>query len=129
MAEPYLAAGSPESAQGAESERHWLAAYTRSQHETAVARQLAAKEVAFLLPTFQKTTWWSDRIRRIASPLFPSYVFVNVNQQERARVLQTAGVVSLVSVAGKPSPLRAEDVVLLLHDEGADGRLFKMKSW
>ena len=113
MAEPYFAADSPEGAQGAGGDRHWLAAYTMSQHECAVARQLAAKEVAFLLPTYVKTTKWSDRVRRIAAPLFPSYVFVNVSPQERARVLQTAGVVSLVSVAGRPAPLREEDVALL----------------
>jgi len=34
--------------------RNWLAAYTKARHETAVARQLEAKEVPFLLPTYLK---------------------------------------------------------------------------
>ncbi|HZD30325.1 MAG TPA: UpxY family transcription antiterminator [Candidatus Angelobacter sp.] len=113
MAELCFAADSPEAVLEVPSERHWLAAYTRSQHEVAVARQLETKQVAVLLPTYVKTTKWSDRVKRIAAPLFPSYVFVNVSQQERAQVLQTAGVVSIVSRAGKPVPLRAEDVALL----------------
>jgi transcription antitermination factor NusG len=113
MAEPCLAGCSPEGTRRAEDERHWLAAYTKSQHEIGVARQLEAKEVAVLLPTFVKSSRWSDRTKRIAAPLFPSYVFVNVSLQERARVLQTAGVVSIVSASGKPVPLREEDVALL----------------
>jgi transcription antitermination factor NusG len=94
-------------------ERLWLAAYTKSRHEEAVARGLGAKYVEFLLPTFWKRSQWSDRVHRVAAPLFPGYVFVNVSQEERVRVLQTAGVVSIVAVAGKPSPLRDEEVSML----------------
>ena len=93
--------------------RNWLAAYTKTRHETAVARQLETKEVSFLLPTYLKLSQWSDRIKHVVQPLFPSYVFVHVNDEERVRVLQTAGVVSFVSMAGRPSPLRADEVQLL----------------
>lgn len=93
--------------------RNWLAAYTRARHETAVAKQLGAKEVPFLLPTYLKSSHWSDRIKHVPTPLFPSYVFVNVNDEERVRVLQTAGVISFVSMAGRPSPLCEEEVKLL----------------
>jgi transcriptional antiterminator NusG len=47
------------------------------------------------------------------APLFPGYVFVNVSDEERVRVLQTAGVVSIVSIAGKPAPLREAEVEML----------------
>ena len=98
---------------GAETERHWLAAYTRARHEYAVARQLESKDLAFLLPSFVRSVRWSDRIKRERSPLFPSYVFVHVNDDQRVRVLQTAGVVNIVSMAGKPTPLREEEVAIL----------------
>jgi transcription antitermination factor NusG len=93
--------------------RNWLAVYTKARHETAVARQLEAKQVPFLLPTFVKSSQWSDRIKRALAPLFPSYVFVHVSNDERVRVLQTVGVVHFVSMAGRPSPLRDEEVTLL----------------
>ena len=54
--------------------RNWLAAYTKARHETAVAKQLEAKEVPFLLPTFVKSSQWSDRTKRVPAPLFPSYL-------------------------------------------------------
>jgi len=45
--------------------RNWLAAYTKARHETAVARQLEAKEVTFLLPTYS----WPGNIREMRNVL------------------------------------------------------------
>jgi transcription antitermination factor NusG len=90
--------------------RCWLAAYTRSQHEAKVAEQLNGKGLESLLPTFEKFTRWSDRVRRSTAPLFPGYVFVHVSKGEQVLVLQTFGVVKLVSVAGRPVQLREEEV-------------------
>ena len=113
MAEPHFRLQCGESTPAAGVQREWLAAYTKAQHEPSVARQLEAKQVVCLLPTYQRTKSWSDRVKRVAAPLFPSYVFVNVNHEERVRVLQTAGVVHIVSVAGRPLPLSAEEVAML----------------
>ena len=93
-----------------QNRRCWLAAYTRSRHERRVAEQLRLKNVEILFPTFQRLARWSDRIQRLEAPLFPGYVFVNVSAQERVPVLETSGVVHLVSTAGKPAILPDEDV-------------------
>ncbi len=91
-------------------ERCWLAAYTRSRHESHVADQLSVKGVESLLPTYERFSRWSDRVRRSMAPLFPGYVFVHVSTEERIPVLQTVGVVNIVSVAGKPVPLGEEEI-------------------
>ncbi|MGA7461766.1 MAG: UpxY family transcription antiterminator [Candidatus Korobacteraceae bacterium] len=90
--------------------RCWLAAYTRSRHEGHVADQLQLKNLEFLLPTYQRLARWSDRVHRSEAPLFPGYVFVHVSADERVPVLETVGVVRLVSAAGKPAILCDEDV-------------------
>jgi len=113
MAEPRSSEEGNACLASGEGDRQWLAAYTRSQHEAMVARQLTAKEVAFLLPTYLRASNWSDRVKRLAVPVFPGYVFVHVSDDERVRVLQTAGVVNIVSVAGRPSPLSAAEVAML----------------
>ena len=104
---------SPGKLMGAGTDRLWLAAYTRARHEYAVARQLESKDVGFLLPSCVRTSHWSDRTKRVTVPLFPGYVFVHVSNDERVRVLQTAGVVNIVSVAEKPAPLREDEVAML----------------
>ena len=93
-----------------QTRRSWLAAYTRSRHERHVANQLSRKQVEFLLPTYQRLARWSDRVQRSEAPLFPGYVFVHVSDHERVPVLETTGVVHLVSVAGKPAVLAEADV-------------------
>jgi transcriptional antiterminator NusG len=98
---------------GTATERLWLVAYTRARHECSVARQLESKDVAFLLPQFVRTSRWSDRTQHAMVPLFPGYVFVNVSDCERVRVLQTAGVVNILSMGDKPAPLRQEEVAML----------------
>jgi transcription antitermination factor NusG len=90
--------------------KRWLAAYTRSRHENRVADQLRTKGLEFLLPTYHRWVRWSDRIKKSAAPLFPGYVFVHVNDVERVPVLQTVGVVRLVSSAGRASTLDDRDV-------------------
>ncbi|MGC2108156.1 MAG: UpxY family transcription antiterminator [Candidatus Korobacteraceae bacterium] len=90
--------------------KHWLAAYTRSEHEHRVAEQLRVKNLEFLLPTYEKLVRWSDRIKRSQAPLFPGYVFVHVADNERVPVLQTAGVVNIVSSGGRAARLNAEEV-------------------
>jgi transcription antitermination factor NusG len=90
--------------------RCWLAAYTRSKHEHRVARQLGQKNLEYLLPTYERLTRWSDRIKRVDAPLFPGYIFVNICEQERVLLLETLGIVQLVSVAGEPASLSDDDV-------------------
>jgi transcription antitermination factor NusG len=93
--------------------RRWLAAYTRSRHEKAVALQLESKALPCLLPTYTRYNRWSDRVRRSQSPLFPGYVFVHVNNTERVPVLETSGVVYLVSSAGKLAVIADEEIARL----------------
>jgi transcription antitermination factor NusG len=93
--------------------RYWLAAYTRSRHEQQVSKELQAKCVEHLLPTYERLARWTDRVKRSRAPLFPGYVFVRVSDAERVRVLETTGVVSLVSRAGKAVPLSPEEVAQL----------------
>jgi len=112
MAEPciLLTVSSKTNAKRMEHGRCWLAAYTRSRHENQVANQLSLKGVESLLPTYAKLSRWSDRIKRSQAPLFPGYVFVHVSDAERIPVLQTVGVVNLVSVGGKVARLQEEEV-------------------
>jgi transcription termination/antitermination protein NusG len=90
--------------------RCWLAAYTRSRHEQHVSQQLEQKNLEYLLPTYTRLARWTDRIKRVTTPLFPGYVFVHISERERLPLLETIGVVRLVSTAGEPAVLSDEEV-------------------
>lgn len=68
------------------------------------------KEVETFLPTFIKLSSWTDRIAKVELPLFPGYVFVRMLLGDRIKVLQSPGVIRIVGVNGKPTPLPDEDI-------------------
>jgi transcription antitermination factor NusG len=118
QAEPHPVFVAPQSIPNPEQEverrpRHWIAAYTRSHHEMAVASQFQQKGFDALLPTYRRMSRWSDRIRRVVTPLFPGYVFVRIGDGEHRRVLQTGGVLSIVCRSGKPALLSDAEVETL----------------
>ncbi len=76
----------------------WRVAYTKPRHEKSVARELEARGVPFFLPLQRKTSYM--RGRRITSllPVFPSYVFLCVSDDERDIAFKTNRVVSVTDV-------------------------------
>jgi transcription antitermination factor NusG len=92
----------------------WFAAYTFSCHEKRVAQHLAMRRMEFFLPVYKKISRWRNGLRMpIEWPLFPGYVFVKIDPQERVRVLELPGVHSLVGVGRQPIPLPYEEIEAL----------------
>ncbi len=91
-------------------ELRWYAAYTCANHEKRVAEQLRERSVDYFLPMYECERRWKDRRVKLQTPLFPGYVFVRVALRDRLCVLQTRGIVHLVSFGGHPAPLPQEDI-------------------
>lgn len=60
----------------------WYVIYTRHQQENKVVRHLEDKELNHYLPTVKKLRQWNNKPRFVQVPLFPSYVFVRLNEQK-----------------------------------------------
>jgi transcription antitermination factor NusG len=80
----------------------WFAAYTRSRAEKMVARELQKQGIEHYLPLQKTIRQWSDRKKKVEEPLIRSYIFVRITAKEYLPVLQTAGVVNLVTFSGQP---------------------------
>lgn len=91
----------------------WFALYTRHQHEKGVALSLAGKGVEGFLPLYMAAHRWKDRIKQLALPLFPNYVFVFAGVDQRISILQTPGVYDFVRLRGKPAPIPGEEIEAL----------------
>ncbi|WP_420574982.1 UpxY family transcription antiterminator [Kordia sp.] len=57
----------------------WHVLYVRSRHEKKVYEALLDLSLDVFLPLMKTKKKWSDRIKIVYQPLFPSYVFVNLN--------------------------------------------------
>lgn len=83
----------------------WYAVWTRSRHEQVVREQLEQRSIEAFLPTVARWSRWKDRKKKIDWPLFPGYCFARFESDDALRILKCTGVVSIVSVEGRPAPI------------------------
>lgn len=89
----------------------WYALRVRPNHERAVAHGLRERGLPEYLPVCLVRARWSDRIKTIARPLFPGYVFTSlVDEGAASSALQTAGVVCVVPVSAHPVAIPVEEL-------------------
>ena len=89
----------------ADASARWWVLHTRPRAEKAVARQLVGREVGFYLPLYEHRLTSGGRVRSSYLPLFPGYVFVRIEEQNKLHVLKVPGAVNLVSFNGKLAAL------------------------
>ncbi len=78
------------------STKKWLAIYTKPRWEKKVYGMLQEKGVESYCPLNKVQRKWSDRIKIVEEPLFKSYVFVRVCEDEKTPVRMLGGVVNFV---------------------------------
>lgn len=88
----------------------WYALYTKPRTEKKVVERLLAKGCQVFAPMETKVKQWSDRKKKVEEPFFKSYVFVQFEAHQKYQVLNTPGVVSLVTWLGKPAQIRNEEL-------------------
>ena len=93
--------------------RKWLAVYTRPRWEKKVNQLLEEKGVERYCPLNKIRRKWSDRIKVVEEPLFKSYVFVKVNDDDRTEVRMTPGVINFVYWQGKPAIIKEKEINII----------------
>ncbi|MET0636777.1 MAG: transcription termination/antitermination NusG family protein [Chitinophagaceae bacterium] len=88
----------------------WYAVYTKPFWENRVTRMLIKANLKTYCPLQKTLRQWSDRKKVVYTPLFRSYVFVNITAQEIPLVKQVYGIISFVSNHGKPAIIRTEEI-------------------
>jgi transcription antitermination factor NusG len=94
-------------------EPRWYALKTRSRHEKVVRDQLEQRDVDTFLPVCESWRQWKDRKKKIELPLFPGYCFARFPLTERLRVVSAVGVVHVVSINGRPEPIREDELTAI----------------
>lgn len=109
-----IASGATDASQGSESAPReslsWYALYVRSRHEKVVEESLKGKGYLAFSPSYKVRRRRVDRTVDLELPLFPSYVFCQFDALHRLPILQTPGVVFIVSCAGESEPVDAKQI-------------------
>jgi transcription antitermination factor NusG len=92
---------------------HWYAIYTKPRWEKKVHALLSEKKIESYCPLNKVLKKWSDRMKTVEEPLFKSYVFARVNEEEQLKVRMTAGVMNFVYWQGKPAIIPAKEIEII----------------
>ena len=90
--------------------RKWLAVYTRPRWEKKVNMLLTEKGLESYCPLNKVRRKWSDRMKVVEEPLFKSYVFVKVDNEDRSAVRMTNGAINFVYWNGKPAVIKEKEI-------------------
>jgi hypothetical protein len=91
-------------------QKNWYVLYTRAQCEKRVAALLMKKKIENFFPLVSVETEKSWRNKVLYKPLFKSYVFVYVTEQEAVLLAHADGVISLLHWLGKPAVISETEI-------------------
>jgi len=88
----------------------WHVIYTRPRWEKKLRDLLSQKNIETFLPMYKTIRQWSDRKKKVELPLFSSYLFVKISQEQYFEVLNTPGSVKYVYFEGKAAVISDNQV-------------------
>ncbi|MEO1515856.1 MAG: UpxY family transcription antiterminator [Bacteroidota bacterium] len=90
--------------------RQWYALYTLTQHERKVQMYLQRQNLESFLPMRTEVRQWSDRKKKVTTPLFPGYLFVKMYKHNFWTVDDIPGAIRLVGTRKSPTAI-SEDII------------------
>lgn len=94
----------------------WYAVFTFANHEKRVFAHCQQRQIEAFLPLYKTRHKWKNRCTvDLQLPLFPCYFFVQIAPQNRRRVLEVPGVVSIISSGRELLPV-PEDYIRSLRE-------------
>jgi len=79
----------------------WVALYTKPRHEKTVAFELEKKGHEIYLPLLRVRRKWSDRKKWVDFPLFKSYLFARISNENRISLISAPGLVRIIKFGEK----------------------------
>ena len=102
----------------------WRVIVTYPQHEAQASRLLFEKGVEHYLPTCERRSRLKNR-PSFRVPLFPRYLFAKFALVERAFVMRTPGLHSILSFSGIPALVSDEEIAMIREMVAAGAQPWK----
>jgi transcriptional antiterminator RfaH len=101
----------------------WYVAQTQANAENKAVAHLARQGFATYLPRYLKRRRHARRVDVVAAPLFPRYLFVEINMavQRWRSIYSTVGITRLVCNGEYPAPVPEQVVDVLKSRENTSG--------
>ncbi|WP_317133595.1 MULTISPECIES: UpxY family transcription antiterminator [Antarcticibacterium] len=89
---------------------NWYVIYTKPRWEKRVATELEETNIESYCPVITEVRQWSDRKKKVVTPLFKSYVFVRLTEKSRQDVFKAPGVIQFLYWLGKPAIVKDKEI-------------------
>lgn len=90
--------------------KNWFVVYTKPRQEKKIANELTKIGIEAYCPVKVVARQWSDRKKKVEVPLFTSYCFVHIEEQDRNKVFQVSGVLRYLFWLKKPAIVRDKEI-------------------
>lgn len=91
----------------------WFALRVKPRFEKTVATSARSKGYEEFLPLYQRRRRWSDRFQSVELPLFPGYVFCQLDPEFRLPILTIPGALHFIGIGRIPAPIEDEEIAAL----------------
>ncbi|MGG9972086.1 UpxY family transcription antiterminator [Ferruginibacter sp. SUN002] len=89
---------------------HWFAVYTKPRWEKKIAKTLDEKGIENYCPVNKVVKQWSDRKKVVLEPVFKSYVFVKISDDNKWDLKHVNGILNFVFWLGKPAVIKESEI-------------------
>ena len=89
---------------------HWFALYTKSRSEQKVFERLQQAGHTSFLPLITEERQWSDRKKKITTPLIKSYVFIKAPKKDLVSIYAVPGVLGVLKYLGIPAKITEVEI-------------------
>ncbi|MDO9634452.1 MAG: UpxY family transcription antiterminator [Paludibacter sp.] len=88
----------------------WYVIYTAPKAEKQVQKRLQDAGEEVFLPIHLAPRKWSDRVKMVEVPLFPSYLFVHTAQARLYDLIRIPGIARVIYFEGQPAEVGAQEI-------------------
>jgi len=89
---------------------HWFALHTKSRSEQKVLERLQLAGHESFLPLITEERQWSDRKKKVTTPLIKSYVFIKAPNKDLVSIYKIPGVVGVLKYLGVPAKITEVEI-------------------
>jgi len=93
--------------------KNWFVFYTKSRQERKVRELLLRRGYEVFLPMQKVMRQWSDRKKKVDTPLFNSYIFVHDTEDKIPLIVQTPGIAWNIRHNDKPAVLQTRELEII----------------
>lgn len=104
----------------------WYAVSTRPNAEKKVFERLTANSYEAYLPLVSSVREWSDRKKKIETPLISTFVFVKLDSTRIYEVLKIQGTLGILKYLGRPAIIKEQEIEnlkILMNDTSEVSKL------